>query len=73
MSTYLYHVRKADHLIEFISKIIDKGARIDLLGLQGHMGYLPRFFTLPTDDEMNSFFDLIYSKLKLPISITEVD
>lgn len=56
-----------------VSEILNSGSRIDIIGLQGHMGYYPRFSFLPMDEYVLRSLSEVKNKLHLPIYITEFD
>lgn len=64
-------VRKA--FLRIVNGILDQGSRIDLIGLQGHMGYFPRFTFLPPDDYVIDSLTKVKQEFQLPIFITEFD
>lgn len=59
--------------IQLIQDLRSQGTRIDIVGEQGHSGYKPRPFQLPTDNELNAALDELYMGIKTPIMITEFD
>lgn len=59
--------------ILMIKEIVEKGGRIDIVGVQGHLGYYPKPFEIPSDELLNKAFDNIYEEIQLPISVTEFD
>lgn len=59
--------------LKLIDGIRNRGARIDIIGEQGHCGYYPRPFFLPPDVMIKSSLDEIHSNTNLPIIITEFD
>ena len=59
--------------INLISSIKKAGAPIDVVGIEGHLGYRPTPFQLPPDDEINLALDEIHAAAKCPIHITEFD
>jgi len=59
--------------LDIIENIRDGGGRIDIIGIQGHMGYYPRPSLLPTDEYILNSFNIIKQRLKIPIYITEFD
>lgn len=59
--------------LNLVSEILSKGSRIDIVGVQGHMGYFPRFTFLPPDDLVLEAINQVKNQLNLPIFITEFD
>lgn len=59
--------------LDLVKKIKGLGGRIDIIGEQGHSGYFPRPFYLPTDKQISETLDEIYSRTNLPLMITEFD
>lgn len=60
-------------VLEQVNTLTALGARIDLFGLQGHVGYQKPFFALPHNDNIVKLLSFIYNTIQIPISITEFD
>ena len=58
---------KSDRIFKMVKSMLDRGIKVDGLGLQGHWG-----ISAPTPDDVRRIFDL-YSKLGIPLQVTEMD
>lgn len=59
--------------VDLIKRLKDKGAPIDIIGVQGHLGYRPIAFQLPPDEATVKTLHEIHEAGKLPIYITEFE
>jgi GH35 family endo-1,4-beta-xylanase len=59
--------------LRLIKEVLEQGAPIDLIGIEGHLGYRPIPFQLPEDEEINITLEKIHQVANLPICITEFD
>ncbi len=57
----------------FILRLLDKGARLDLIGIEGHFGYHPRSFCIDSHQDVTCQLSKLFEKFSLPICITEFD
>lgn len=64
---------RRDALIKLLQEVKGLGAQIDIIGLQAHMGYHPRPFQLPPNDEVRAALYEIHTAADIPIHITEFD
>lgn len=62
-----------EQYIKLIKETLIQGARIDVIGIEGHLGYKPLPFQLPSDEEIDITLDAIHKASNLPICITEFD
>ncbi len=59
--------------VKLIREVKEAGAPVDVVGIEGHLGYRPRPFQLPPDDETDLALDEIHMAADCPIHITEFD
>lgn len=68
---------KADEIrpkfIDLVKRVIEAGARIDTIGIEGHLGYRPLQQQLPPDEDIHTTLDDIHQQIGLPVHITEFD
>jgi GH35 family endo-1,4-beta-xylanase len=64
-----------DEYINLISEVLEKGASIDFIGIEGHMGYWPKgyYYQLPPDQLIQDALGELGEKLNIPVIITEFD
>jgi len=61
------------NFISLIKRLKEKGAQIDAIGIEGHLGYKPVPFQIPSDDDFDTTIEDVYNSTGLPIYITEFD
>jgi GH35 family endo-1,4-beta-xylanase len=68
----IFRDEKREKLIDLFKSLKSKEL-VDILGLEGHMGYWPRYFALPEEGDISSALTEIREAVELPIYITEFD
>lgn len=64
---------RREKLLELVRMLHDRDAGVDIIGLQAHMGYHPKPFQLPPDDEVSHALCEIHEKTGAALHITEFD
>ena len=59
--------------IDLVKGIREKGGQIDAIGIEGHLGYRPIPFQIPSDDDFDTTIEDVYNSTGLPIYVTEFD
>lgn len=59
--------------LDLIRKVLALGAPVDVIGIEGHLGYRPKPFQLPPDEFIHLALDEIHEASQLPVHVTEFD
>jgi GH35 family endo-1,4-beta-xylanase len=62
-----------NEFLQIVREVQARGVSPDIIGLQAHMGYRPRPFKLPPDQEIRDALTEIHGKIGVPLQITEFD
>lgn len=59
--------------IDLVKRVLVAGGPIDVVGIEGHLGYRPLQQQLPPDGDIHTTLDDVRQQTNLPIHITEFD
>ena len=62
-----------NEFLQIVREVQARGVSPDIIGLQAHMGYRPRPFKLPPDQDIKDALTGIHEKTEVPLQITEFD